>query len=109
MRMSVTVVAKFNPKPGMAPRIVDAFRVIAPLVHEEPGCELYAAHLEQDGDVVVMVERWASRKALDAHAEGEPLRRLNELTSDLVERPYEVWFLDPVPLGIPSKGLIPRA
>lgn len=105
--MSVTVVATFHPKRGRGPAIIDAFRVIAPLVHEERGCQLYAAHLEQDGDVVIMVERWASRADLDAHAGGEPLRRLGELTAEFVERPYDVWFLDPVPLGDPVKGAIP--
>jgi quinol monooxygenase YgiN len=105
--MSVTVVALFHPAPGMGPRIVDAFREVSPLVHEEDGCELYAAHLEAGGDAVVMVERWSSMAALDAHAAGEPLARLNELTADLVERPYDVWILDAVPLGDPVKGVIP--
>jgi len=106
--VAVTVVAKFNPLPGHGQRIIEAFREIAPLVHDEPGCELYAAHLERDGDVVVMVERWSSQAELDGHANGEPLRRLNELTARLVARPYDVWFLDPVALGDPSKGLIPQ-
>lgn len=106
--MSVTVIAKFNPKAGMGAQIIEAFRIIAPLVHRESGCELYAAHLEQEGDVVLMIERWASRADLDAHALGEPLRRLTALTADLVERPYDVWLLDPVPLGDTAKGTIPH-
>ncbi len=105
--MSVTVVAVFHPLPGHGPDVVQAFSEVSPLVHQEAGCELYAAHLEQDGDVVVMVERWSSRADLDAHAAGEPLRRLVALTADLLERPYDVWFLDPVPLGDPVKGVIP--
>lgn len=105
--MSVTVVAKFNPKPGRGSQIIDAFRLVSPLVHQESGCELYAAHLEQDGDAVLMIERWASRADLDAHALGDPLRQLNALTADLVERPYDVWLLDPVPLGDTAKGTIP--
>lgn len=97
--MSVIVVAKFNPKPDAGPKIIDAFRLVSPRVHGEVGCELYAAHIEHDGDTVVMVERWSSRKALDAHAAGAPLAELNELTRELVERPYEVWILDAVPIG----------
>ena len=76
-------------------------------MHEEKGCELYAAHLEQGGDTVVMVERWTSREDLDAHASGKPLERLNELNADLLVRPYDVWLLDNVPLGDPLKGAIP--
>jgi len=105
--MSVTVVAVLTAKPGRGPDVIESFREVSPRVHVEPGCELYAAHLQQDGDTVVMVERWSTRADLDAHAEGAPLARLNELNAHLLERPYDVWFLDPVPLGDPALGLIP--
>ncbi|MDZ8275229.1 antibiotic biosynthesis monooxygenase family protein [Microbacterium aquimaris] len=105
--MAVTVVAVLTAKPGMGPAVIESFREVSPRVHDEPGCELYAAHLEQDGDTVVMVERWTTRADLDAHAAGAPLARLNELNADLLERPYDVWFLDPVPLGDPAKGAVP--
>ena len=72
--MSVIVVATFTPVPGAGSRIIDAFRRVSPLVHNEVGCELYAAHIEQQGDAVVMVEQWSSREALEAHAAGAPLR-----------------------------------
>ncbi|MFD0790241.1 putative quinol monooxygenase [Microbacterium insulae] len=103
----MSVIAVLTAKPGMGPRVIDAFRVVSPLVHQERGCELYAAHLEQDGDVVIMVERWTTRADLDAHAAGVALRRLNELNADLLVRPYDVWFVDAVPLGDARKGEIP--
>jgi quinol monooxygenase YgiN len=102
--VSVTVVAILAAKPGLAERVIDSFREVSPLVHLEPGCELYAAHT--DGDVVIMVERWATRADLDAHATGAPLVRLNELNADLLVKPYDVWFLDAVPLGDPDRGTI---
>jgi quinol monooxygenase YgiN len=105
--MAVTVVAVLTAKPGLGPRVIDSFREVSPLVHAEEGCELYAAHLQEDGDTVVMVERWSTRADLDAHADGTPLARLNELNADLLERPYDVWFLNPVPLGDPIKGVVP--
>jgi len=105
--MAFEVVAVFTPKRGKGPQVIESFREVSPLVHAEPGCELYAAHLEQDGDTVVMVERWTTRADLDAHAAGAPLARLNELNAGLLERPYDVWFLDNIPLGDPAKGSIP--
>jgi quinol monooxygenase YgiN len=105
--VSLTVVAVLEAKPGMGAQVIESFREVSPLVHEEPGCELYAAHLEQDGDTVVMVERWTTRADLDAHAAGAPLQRLNELNAKLLTKPYDVWFLDNVPLGDPAKGSIP--
>jgi quinol monooxygenase YgiN len=103
--MSLVVVALLTPKPGKVDAVLEAFREVSPLVHEEQGCEFYAAHT--DGTVVMMVERWTTRADLDAHAAGEPLKRLNELNADALEKPYDVWFLDAVPLGDELKGVIP--
>lgn len=104
--MAVTVVAVLTARPGLGADVIDAFREVSPLVHAEQGCELYAAHLEQEGDAVVMVERWTTRADLDAHAGGAALRRLNELNAPHLTRPYDVWFLDAVPLGDPGKGVL---
>lgn len=103
--MSVTVIALLTAKPGLAAQVIESFREVSPLVHREAGCELYAAHLGAN-DVVMMIESWASRADLDAHAAGAPLARLNELNAELLVTPYDVWFLDNVPLGDPAKGSI---
>lgn len=105
--MSLVVVAVLQAKPGLGGQLIENFREISPLVHEEGGCELYAAHLEQGGDTVVMVERWSSRAQLDAHASGAPLARLNQLNDEVLQKPYDVWCLDSVPLGDLVKGSIP--
>ncbi len=103
--MSVVVVALLTPKPGAVDGVLDAFREVSPLVHEEVGCEFYAAHT--DGSIVMMIERWTTRADLDAHAQGAPLRRLNELNAELLQKPYDVWFLDGVPMGDELRGIIP--
>ncbi|MFJ6651459.1 putative quinol monooxygenase [Microbacterium sp. NPDC091313] len=107
--MSVTVVAVLTAKPGRVEEILAAFAEVSPLVHREQGCEFYAAHRQQDGDAVVMVERWDTRADLDAHAAGDPLARLNESLADVLARPYDVWFLDPVPLGDEVRGRLSEA
>jgi quinol monooxygenase YgiN len=98
------VVAIQTPKPGRLQEVLDAFAVVSPLVHQEPGCELYAAHT--DGRVCVMVERWTTQADLDAHAAGEPLARLIALWGDALEKPYDVWVLENVPLGDALKGTV---
>jgi quinol monooxygenase YgiN len=100
------VVAVLTARPGLGPQVIESFRRVSPLVHAEQGCELYAAHLEVGGDTVVMVERWSDRADLEAHASGAPLALLNELNAKLLERPYDVWVLDNVPLGVEQKGTI---
>jgi len=98
------VVAIQTPKPGRLQDVLDAFAVVSPLVHEEQGCELYAAHT--DGDVCVMVERWTTQADLDAHAAGEPLKELQRLWGDALVKPYDVWVLKNQPLGNAAKGTI---
>lgn len=105
--MSLFVVADFSAKPGRRGQVIESFREDSPLVHEADGCQLYSAHLEQGGDVVVMVERWSTRADLDAHSAGSALARLNGFNADLLTKPYDVWPLDNVPLGDPAKGTIP--
>src|SRR5659263_661331 len=75
MSNPVTVVAVIRARPGKGPAVIDTFREVSPLVHREPGCELYAAHLEQGGDTVVMVERWTTRADLEAHSQGAAIAR----------------------------------
>lgn len=102
--MSVVVVATIHAKQGLTDRVLDAFAEVSPRVHEEPGCELYAAHT--DGRVVVMVEQWSSQADLDAHAAGDPLKRLHDLFDGLLDGPSDVWPLRAVTLGDPLKGKI---
>ena len=105
--MSLMVVAVLQAKPGCGSADIESFREVSPLVYQEPGCELYAAHLEQNGDAVVMIERRSSLDDLNRDANGKPLERLNQLNEDLLVRPYDVWFLDPIALGDGQKGLVP--
>lgn len=102
--MSVVVVAVIEPKPGRTQDVLDAFAEVSPLVHEEPGCELYAAHT--DGSSVVMVERWASPEDLQAHATGAALATLSTLFGDALTKPATVYALQTVPIGDPAKGTI---
>lgn len=107
MSEPVIVVAVIRAKSGKGPAVIEAFREVSPLVHQEKGCELYAAHLEQGGDTVVMVERWTTHADLAAHAAGEPLVRLEELIGDLRIGSTEVFAVDAVPLGDQQKGVMP--
>ena len=107
MSEPVTVVAAIHPKPGKGAAVIESFREVSPLVHEEPGCELYAAHRELGGDKVVMVERWTTRADLEAHSSGDAIKRLQALNADLLEQPATVMVLAPVPLGDAHKGALP--
>lgn len=102
--MSIVVVATLTPMPGKQQQILDAFALVAPLVHAEPGCELYAAH--QSATHVVIIERWSEAANLAAHAAGTPMSQLNALLHGLQAEPTDVTVLENVPFGDPLKGTI---
>lgn len=101
--MSVVVVATLTPKPGRLQDVIDGFEAVNPLVHDEPGCELYAAHT--DGTVVVMVERWTTVEDLDAHGSGAAITELRRLHGDALDS-VEVLRVENLPFGQPGKATI---
>jgi quinol monooxygenase YgiN len=74
----IHVLAIITAKPGMRERILEAFRANVDAVRAEAGCVAYEAVVDvraaapgfaQFGaDTFVVVERWASLEALQAHA-----------------------------------------
>lgn len=107
MSDAVTVVALIHVEEGKVPAQLEAFREVSPQVHQEKGCELYAAHVAEDGQTVVMVERWRTRADLEAHLAGPAIARLGELSAGLRSAPTDMYLLDPVPLGDERKGALP--
>ncbi|NLA28592.1 MAG: antibiotic biosynthesis monooxygenase [Propionibacterium sp.] len=100
------VIATIHPLPGKVQEIVEAFRVVSPLVHQEKGCELYALQVDQDAEKVYVIERWSTAADLDAHANGAAMEKLNELSAHLLETPTDVRRVDDVPLGDGTKGVL---
>ncbi len=100
--MSVVVVATITPRPEHHDEVIAAFTAIIPQVHAEDGCELYALH--QTSDRLVMIEKWASREALDAHIRGAALAVLSPQLAGKTTGPAQVVVLDAVPAGEPAKG-----
>ena len=102
--MPVIVVVVQTPKPGRLQDGLDALASVAHDVHAEPGNELYAAHT--DGEHIVNIERWATREELEAHAAGPAVKRLYELMGDAMLDEGQIYLLDAVPSGDPSKGVL---
>ena len=74
----IHVVAVITAKPGQRDRILDAFRANTPAVRAEQGCIEYTATVDAAGmpasrgtfgpDTFVVIEKWATLTALQAHA-----------------------------------------
>lgn len=101
----VVVTAHFHPRPEARDQVLAALTPAIAAVHEEAGCELYAIHDAPDGSIV-MLEKWTSAALLDAHGEGEPVKRLTVALDGLLARPVEVTRLAPLPVGDPAKGAL---
>jgi quinol monooxygenase YgiN len=99
------VVARVYPKPGLLQQVIDVYAPIVPLVHQEPGCELFALHT--DGETVFVVEKWATPADLQGHAAGPAYAQIRAGISDLVDHAADVWVLDNLPFGETAKGTIP--
>jgi len=68
MPNEVKLVVLISTQPGRGQAQIDAFEQLALLVREEQGCLQYDLHpVADDQDRFVLIERWASQAALDAH------------------------------------------
>ena len=103
--LPVIVTAHFFPRPDARDQVIAALQPAIAGVHEEDGCELYAIHDAPDG-TIVMLEKWSSVELLDAHGQGEPVRKLGLALDGLLERPVEVTRLVPRPVGDAVKGAL---
>jgi quinol monooxygenase YgiN len=102
--MSVVVVATIVPLPEHRAAVIDAIKETIEQVHAEDGCELYS--LNEASDRLVMVEKWASQQALDAHAKGPNLAALGPKLAGKVTGAPQVIVLQPVPAGDQAKGAV---
>ncbi|GAB1410646.1 hypothetical protein MASR1M90_18000 [Desulfovibrionales bacterium] len=90
----IHVLARITLKPGMAPLFLREFYELAALVRQEIGCLDYFPTQdvplgldiqEYSPDSVTIVEKWASRNALEVHLRSGNLRAFHERVHDLVE------------------------
>jgi quinol monooxygenase YgiN len=100
--MSVVLVAIITPLPGHADEVIAVFTERIPLVHAEDGCELYALH--RAGDKLIMIEKWASRAALDAHSQRASQAGPDPRLAGKLSGPAELIIADAVPAGDSAKG-----
>ena len=104
----VVVVAKLFPHEGQLQSLLDVLGSLVPRVHaEEPGCLVYAPHLvhgEDDGPVV-MIEKFASMDALEAHGATAAMIEHQPQLAAVLDRPVDVTLLDPLAVGDSSHRL----
>ena len=91
---AVHVIAVITAKPGKRAELLEAFQANVPNVHAEEGCVEYVATVDAEGagsiqtrvgpDTFVVVEKWASLDALQAHAAAPHMAAYAAKTKDLI-------------------------
>jgi len=101
----VVVSTVFRPASDAREPLIAALREGIPAVHAEEGCMLYAIHDADDG-TIVMLEKWASRQDLDAHAAGPAMEQLDALVAPHLAGPATWTTMTPIPAGNERQGLL---
>lgn len=103
----VVVVVRLRTHADDAATFEHELRELVRRTHSEPGCLLFAMHQCADDETdFCVVERWASRDALDEHFASEHVRAYLASTQDLLAAPMELTIYEARPEGEPSKGVL---
>ncbi|MAB81742.1 putative quinol monooxygenase [Microbacterium sp. UBA3394] len=105
---SVVVTAVFTPLPGKRTELIDAMSRGIEATHQEAGCQFYALHDAQDG-TLVLLEKWDSSAALEAHSRGNAIRTLASDIAPLLAGPELVTVMTAIRAGDPVRGVVPDA
>ena len=83
---------RIHPSPDRRGDVLEVLRSVQGPVLAQPGCAAFCIYEEQDPDgAVVLIERWESEAALQAHLRSEGFRRILGAI-ELSDRPPEIWF-----------------
>jgi quinol monooxygenase YgiN len=91
----IHVVAIITAKPGCRAELLERFLAVVPIVHTEDGCIEYRPIVDNDAgldgarepigpDTYIVIEKWASVEALDAHAATDHMRKYAEEAGSLI-------------------------
>jgi len=104
---NVVVVAIFKVKEGLADDAIAALTDAITATHDEAGCLAYALHRDVNApESLVLVERWTSQVALEAHLQQPYIAALGAKAAELLAAPPQMHICGPVPVGDPMKGVL---
>lgn len=92
MNASPVVIVILAPKQGLSASVVSEMRRELDEIRSSAGCLAYDVFQRVD-DEVVLVERWESREAWQAHFDTPAIRRLKHALTPLLRQPAERWEL----------------
>ena len=101
----IVIIASFIAKPGKEAEALAASQRLLTATHAEEGCLLYALHQAADDPRrLAMVERWASKEALEAHGGTPHILEARAQLEDLYGDDIDIVVYEPRPGGQEAKG-----
>lgn len=99
------VIAIFEPLPGRVDEVKSLLAEVAPEVHHEEGCELYALHSEVNGKLV-FIEKWTTRELWQIHNDAPSVQKITAGVAGLLERDVLVMEMYSDGVGEPVKAAL---
>jgi quinol monooxygenase YgiN len=82
----LVVVAVLKAKPGKSEDLANAFRVLVPHVHKEPGNIFYTVNCSLDDPLKYLVyEKYDDKQALTVHIASEHFKQFSEAIESVVD------------------------
>jgi len=100
--MSLVLVVTIYPLPEYRDELIDVLVATVEGVHSEAGCELYA--LTEGSDELVLIEKWASAEAHQAHSASDAVKNLHLALAGKVAREAHAQVLQEHPAGTREQG-----
>ena len=95
--MPLTVIAKFEAKPGSESKYKEELQKMVAPSRSETGCINYDVLQSNDNPAVMFTyENWTGKDALDAHMQTPYFKALGEISKDLLAKPMEIDLLTQV-------------
>jgi quinol monooxygenase YgiN len=93
----IHVVATMTAKPGRRAELLEHFLAVVPIVQTEDSCIEYRLIIDNDAgldgaresvgaDTCIVIEKWASVEALDAHGATDHMRKFGEAARDVIAK-----------------------
>ena len=92
----IYVVATTKEKPENRAAYIEGAKACVAATQKEAGCIYYDSHTSiNDPNTFVVVERWESREALDAHSKAPHMAVWRELSGPFKASPTVIEIIDP--------------
>ena len=92
--MPLTVIAKFQTKPGLESRYKQELQGMLAPSRAETGCLNYDVFQSNDDPAIFFTyENWTGKDALDAHMETPHFKALSEKSKEILAKPMDIDLL----------------